>query len=175
MHAVGGNDEFLKFNLENDIEFREGYISCASFEVAAGEAFAKLAEMFPERCAPYKVNHEAMLRGALNHTNDRTRAAVEDAVNRMAAHFGVDLSAPPTRQPKDRSGRLTLRQSIDRYVSGLRTPRCIEMARSMDLGIDDVDDAALAAYVLSKQFDDSQVTTTRSVLTQRLKRKIGLK
>lgn len=175
MHTVEVSKEFNTFNQENDIQFTTGYVNCPTFEVAAGEAFAKLAEMFPERCAPYKVNHEAMLRGALNHTNDRTRAAVEDAVKRMAAHFGVDLSAPPTRQPKDRSGRLTLRQSIDRYVSGLSTPRCIEMARSMDLGIDDVDDAALAAYVLSKQFDASQVTTTRSVLMQRLKRKIGLK
>lgn len=174
MHSVEVSKEFSAFHRENDIELGHGYVMCPSYEMAAGEAFAKLAEMFPERCTPYKVNHEAMLRGALNNANDRTRATVEEAVKRMAANFKVDLAAAASRQKKDRSGRLTLRQSIDRYVSGLLEPRCIEIERSAELGIQDIDDAALVAHVLSKQFDASQITTTRSVLTQRLRRKIGL-
>lgn len=175
MHTVEVSKEFNTFNEENDIQFTSGYVNCPTFDVAAGEAFAKLAEMFPERCAPYQVNHEAMLRGALNQANDRTRAAVQAAVSQMAVHFGVNLSVPPAPQSKDRSERRTLRQSIDRYLSGLKTPRGLEMPHSADLGIQDVDDAALAAYVLNNQFDTSLVSTTRSVMTQRLKRKIGLK
>jgi glycosyltransferase involved in cell wall biosynthesis len=176
MHPVGAGEEFKKFNVENDIEFSTGYVNCPSFEIAAGEAFAKLAEMFPERCAPYKVNHAAMLKGALDNANERTRDEVKAAVAQMAVYFSVDLAAPVPVIPKVKRGQMgrpTLGESVHGYVAGLRTPRGIEIERSWDLGIQDVDDAALVAHVLSQGFNAEQITTTRSTLTKRLKRKIG--
>ena len=152
-------------------------MNCPSFEIAAGEAFAKLAEMFPERCEPYKVNHAAMLKGALDNANDRTRDAVQAAVAKMAAHFSVDLAAPVpaiSKVKRGQMGRPTLGESVHGYVAGLRTPRGIEIERSWELGIQDVDDAALVAHVLSQGFNAGQITTTRSTLTKRLKRKVRL-
>lgn len=168
MHPVANNAEAAKFHVENDIEFSDGFVNCPSYEIILTETFAKLSDAFPELCNKYHIDYEAMLRTALANTNARTRDEIGKAVSKMAANFNVDLDKE-INQSKSRSTNRNLIEIFKRSFVNIVMPRAVAVRQSGSIGVKDVDDAALVAYVLSELSSDG-LTTTRKLINERFKK-----
>jgi glycosyltransferase involved in cell wall biosynthesis len=173
MHPAGDSGEANKFYSENDIDFCEGFVNCPSYEIVAGEAFAKLAQAFPELCAPYNIDYTSMLHGALENSNEKTEKAIRSAVAAMAANFAVKIETSPRRHTSGASS-VKLNNAFRALRKMIAPEKVIAVQRSEDIGVRNIDDAALVAHVLSQHRTDKTFTTSRSLIKQRLKQLIGL-
>ncbi len=173
MHPAGEIGEVTKFYSENDIDFCDGFVSCPSYEIIVAEAFAKLAQTFPELCAPYNIDYARMLRGALENSNEKTEKEVRSAVAAMAANFGVSLEASP-RSNAIGARNMRLNSAFRAIRKMISRERIVAVQRSQDIGVNNVDDAALVAHVLSQHRAGETFATSRSLIRQRLKQLIGL-
>ena len=171
MHPAGSGHEVSKFVAENDIELSKGFVMCPGYEVATGEAFASLAEVFPDLCSPYEIDYAAMLGDALKGTNPKTEQEVRSAVAIMAANFGVDL-VNGLRASQEIWPRRWL--GWFRALANLaRRSRMVALPKSRDYGVKNVDDAALVAHVLDRCSRDAGYITNRGLLRRGMKRLAG--
>jgi hypothetical protein len=172
MNPASDTKEVQMFLSENDIPLAHGFVNCPSFEVVCAEAFAKLAEVFPERCAAYKIDYRTMFLKALAGRNPKTWAQVTSAVEQMRENFECDRA--PVAHPK--RGQLLIRQA--RRISSIimtlmfRSHKAIEVPHSEYFGIRDVDDAAMFAYTLYclEKKRRSDVVTVGAIYRQRIGR-----
>lgn len=173
LHPAGDVKESIAFHAENDIDFRRGFVKCPSYEVILGEAFAKLADAFPEQCARYRIDYMAMLQNAVANSNSKTERAIVAATSIMAKNFGVTL---PENKRTSKWRRARIRDVVASIGRLIGPPRLVGLERSAALGIKDVDDAALAAHVLSiKQSSEAGFVTSRELVIEKLKQIVGLK
>lgn len=173
MHPAGSNAEAEKFYIENDIEFSKGFVNCPSYEVIVTEAFAKLAEAFPDLCEPYQIDYETMLGLALAHSNEKTEKAIKDAVALMATNFGV-TPTKTRRRTRNQLRRRNVPRTIYRVLSNLLLPRTIAIMKSSDVAVRNIDDAALVAHVLSEsRSSKTMFTTTRTLIREHLRQRFG--
>lgn len=172
LHPAGNNAESEKFYYENDIELSAGFVNCPSYEVILTEAFAKLAEAFPELCAPYHVDYGKMLDLAVAHSNEKTEGEIKAAVALMAINFGVKPTGVPDGTRKHWSRGKVLERAY-RALSNLIFPRTVAVRRSSDLAVRDIDDAALLAHALSERWTSSDMfITTRGLVKEHLRRRV---
>lgn len=148
LNPSGDGIEAQKFYSENDISFADGFINCPSYEVILGEAFAKLADVFPEECSMYKIDYAAMLSCALKNANVKTAGEVRDAAVSMAKNFGVDISETRCRTRLRGKGFSDIYRA---FTNMLSPSRVVAIPRSAEVGIRDVDDAALAAHMFHQR------------------------
>ena len=167
MHPAGSDDEASKFYSENDIVFSEDFVNCPSFEVLVGEAFAKLAETFPDLCEPYQINYELMLNNAIANSNIKTEKAIRNAVAIMAVNFELKIKDMPLHKSRGRG--ISLIKLYRALVSLLSSPRVVAISQSAAVGVKDIDDAALAAHILRYDLKRRIFITTRDLLKQQLK------
>ena len=168
LHVIGDGKEATKFQVENDIELSEGFVNCPSFEVILAEAFAKLAQVFPEQCAPYHINYEQMLNDAIANANTRTKESVKAAVAVMAKNFGIELTTPIHRVSKLR--RVRLSDIVRAFRILFEGSRVVEISRSAEIGVKNVDDAALVAYALRHlNIGSSLYVSSRNLLAKMVK------
>ena len=173
MYPTGDKSESNKFYAENDIEFCDGFVNCPSYEIVMAEAFAKLALAFPELCAPYKIDYVAMLHTALANANEKTADDIRTAASKMAAYFKVKIE--PSQSRRKSISLITKLNNMFHALHGIITAeRCIAIQRSEDIGVRNIDDAALVAHVLMQHHTSDAFTTTKSMIRERLKAKIGL-
>jgi glycosyltransferase involved in cell wall biosynthesis len=172
LHAATDTGESKKFYSENDIEFAKGFVNCPSFEVILAETFAKLAQAFPEQCAAYRINYKAMLQNALKNTNSKTVDDVSRAVALMAQNFSAEINGAG-HAPKISGYRLS-NKFLRILLNFIRSDRVIKISNSAQVGINDVNDAALAAHVLRCRGEADNFVSTRSSYLRRLKQIIGL-
>lgn len=170
MHPVGDASEATKFFQENDIEFSEGFINCPSYEVIAAEAYAQLEKAFPDLCEPYHINYEAMLAAATANSNQRTGDVIKDAVAKMAVNFGVNIKQVSCRKKTRRSDVFSI---INRVLVNLISPRPVAIERSADVGVKNIDDAALVAHLLVEKQRKGMATTSRDLIKAILKQRMG--
>lgn len=170
MHPAGDAAESTKFFHENDIELSEGFVDCPCFEVCAAEAFAQLKMAFPDLCEPYHINFEAMLATATKNSNERTANSVKIAVAAMAVNFGVNIKQVSC--PKN-TRHFDVISKINRVLVNLISPRPVAIARSTDLGVKNIDDAALIAHLLLEMQKKDMVTTSSDLIIDALKRRMG--
>lgn len=170
MHAVGSDAEATKFYVENDIDFSEGFVNCPSYEVIVAEAFAKLAEAFPSLCEPYRINYELMLGLALANSNERTENAIKDAVAAMTVNFGVNIDQKVHHIKKPHSNLLEM---INRVLINLISSRVVAVQRTADVGVKNIDDAALVAHVFCEKHKKGLFTTTRDLVRDSLRQRIS--
>ncbi len=173
LHPAGDSQEVSKFRAENDIDIADGFVDCPSYETILAEAFAKLAQAFPDECAPYGIDYTRMLEDALSNANAKTENVVRAAVEVMAMNFGVKIRRPLRSVARRRRTGLAM---IARALRAMMSQdRAVAVARSADLGVRDVDDAALVAHALRRQVQrKAGVTTSKDVVRQRLIRMIGI-
>jgi glycosyltransferase involved in cell wall biosynthesis len=171
MNPSSSEEESCKFYLENDLNFYNGFVNCPSYEVIAAEAFAQVSHAFPHECTKYLLNYKAMLNMALHNINIKTERDVKDAVAKMAINFGVDL-----KQDKKRMNRLRGKTWSDaaRAISSLfSSPRVAAITKSEDLGVKNIDDAALIAYALEQiRSNTSGVISNKKYIKQLLKQRL---
>lgn len=149
MNPSGSNQEVINFYSENDIDIHEGFVSCPSYEVIAAEAFAQLRKVFPELCEPYRINYHAMLNSALKNINIKTEREIKDAVAKMAENFKIELSEIHVPVYKFRGKGLI---DIFHAMAALLAPsKIVAIPRSYEVGVNDIDDAALAAYIFEQR------------------------
>ena len=174
LHAAGDGKESAKFLEENDIDLGEGFVNCPSFEVILGEAFAKVAEAFPELCAPYRMDYARMLNNAVANANPRTEEAVKSAVAIMARNFGVEFDELFRREAK--LPRVGLSNLLRAFRLLTESQKVVAIQRSSEIGVQNVDDAALVAHALRQQEVRSRTfVTSRDLIKQRLKQIAGLR
>lgn len=167
LHPSADSAESNKFQAENDIEFAAGFVNCPSFEVILGETFAKLAEAFPEACSPYKIDYAMMLYLALKNSNGRTREEIERATAIMAQTFGIAMSrAAPRKNALRGKGAGDIRRAL---ASMFAESKIVGIPRSDQVGINDVDDAALVAHVLG-QSAPHRFTTNKELIWELMRR-----
>lgn len=168
LNPSGNGEEANKFYSENDIEFCEGFVNCPSYEVLVAEAFAKLAQAFPEHCSPYKINYSAMIKCALKNANSKTEEDVRNAVGIMGKNFAVEMEGEVCL-----AGRLRGKGPGDlfrAFISMLAPSRVVAILRSGELGINNIDDAALAAHLFNQRRNGNGFITNKELITQILKR-----
>ena len=170
MHPVGNASEATKFFQENDIEFSEGFVNCPSYEVIVAEAYAQLEKAFPDLCEPYHINYEAMLVGAIANSNERIEDDIKNAVSKMADNFGVNIKQVGHHKKTRHSDVFSM---VNRVFVNLISPRPVAIERSMDVGVKNIDDAALVAYLLIEKQRKDMVTTSRDLIKEILKRRMG--
>lgn len=170
MHPVGNASEATKFLQENDIEFSEGFVNCPSYEVIAAEAYAQLEKAFPDMCEPYHINCEAMFAAAIANSNERTEGVIKDAVAKMAVNFGVNIKQVDFHKKNRHSDVFSM---IGRVFVNLISPRPVAVERSTDVGVKNIDDAALVAHLLLENQRKGMVTTSRDLIKETLKRRMG--
>ena len=166
MHPSSSGEEARNFYSENDINFHNGFINCPSYEVIAAEAFAKLALAFPVQCSQYHINYKAMLNRALGRVNVKTEQDIREAVAKMAVNFARELQG--TEVP---TSRLRGKGWVDilRAIAALISPsRVAAIQQSMNIGVKNIDDAALAAYVLEQSRSSPALTTNKTYIKQLL-------
>lgn len=171
INPSGDNSEATKFYSENDIDLCDGFVNCPSYEVIVAEAFAKLAQAFPELCAPYEINYAAMLNCAVTNANTKTEKEIRDAVAIMANNFAVKVEKAPRH-----INRLHGKGFGDVYralANMLAPSKIVAIQRSADFGIKDVDDAALVAHVLHQGDRSAAFTTNKGLVRQLLKQMTG--
>lgn len=168
LHSTGDDKEATKFYSENDIEFCEGFVNCPSFEIIGAETFAQVAKAFPERCAMYHIDYKTMLQKALKNANPKTANEVADAVAIMAKNFSVDIdtdSATASKKDFNLAGKL---RSLGRLISD--PSEIIEIQKSYLVGINDVDDAALAAHLFMQCRETSAFVSRKAAILRRFSR-----
>jgi glycosyltransferase involved in cell wall biosynthesis len=170
MHPLGNASEAAKFLQENDIEFSEGFVNCPSFEVMAAEAYAQLEKAFPDVCEPYHINYEAMLAAASVNTIERTEEVIKNAVAKMGVNFGVKIKPAGSRK---KIRYYDIFSTINRVLANLISPRPVAVGRSTDVGVKNIDDAALVAHLLLEMQKKDMVTTSRNLIKETLKRRMG--
>lgn len=169
LHAAGDDGEASKYYQENDIDLSDGFVNCPSYEVILAEAFAKLAQAFPDKCMPYSIDYAAMLRNAIAGTNNRTEEKVRTAAAVMAANFSITLEDCLQRPTRGKRIELASIARVFRALLGPSRPVAIE--RSAGVGVLDVNDAALVAHALSsKGRKETRVITTRKLVRQMIRR-----
>ena len=172
MHPSGSKSEATKFYSENDIPFCDGFVNCPSYEVVVSEAFAKLAQAFPELCSPYNINYVTMLNSALKNTNIKTEREVKDAVELMAVNFEVEVWKKPIPTNRLRGKRLS---DVSRAFFNMVSPsKIVGIPKSADMGLKNIDDAALVAHVLRQNLKSSMFTTSRGLIKQLMKQIVGI-
>ena len=172
MHPKGNDMEAIKFQKENDIEFYEGFVNCPSYEVVLAEAFAQLKKAFPTLCEAFEINYKAMLGAALSNSNEKTRGAIKDAVVSMGVNFGVNVE-PVKHHIK--SIHTDIFGMISRVFFNLVSSRIVAIQNSADVGINNIDDAALLAHVFCETRTKSTFTTNRDLIKERLRQLISFK
>jgi glycosyltransferase involved in cell wall biosynthesis len=172
MNPSSSGEEAVQFQLENDVNFHDGFINCPSYEVIAAEAFAQLALAFPTQCCPYQINYRAMLDGALGNVNVKTEREIRDAVAKMKISFARELKDKCTE-----TSRLLGKRWVDIFfaISALLSPsRVAAIPQSMNAGVRNVDDAALAAFMLEQSRSKTIFTTNKMYIKQLFKRHMKL-
>lgn len=174
LHSVGDGKETARFDAENDIELCDGFVNCPSYEVIAAEAFSQLSKAFPELCASYRIDYTRMLNDSLANANSRTEAAVKSAVAIMARNFSVKLDGSLQRMSKLR--RVRLNDVIRALRVLLGRSKIVAVERSFDIGVENVDDAALVAHALRQKITGrNSLVTSRDLLKQYLKQLTGFR
>ncbi len=169
MNPAVNSSESNKFYLENDIEFFEGFVNCPTYGVVAAEAFAQLSRAFPEQCHPYKINYTAMLNAALENINIKTEYEVKEAVAKMKENFQIDFD-----RKKIKGNKFKGKQWSDAFRAILaifKTPKIAEITKSNAIGVKNIDDAVLVAYIFQK-FNNKSIFVTNKGLIIKMLRKI---
>jgi Glycosyl transferase family 2 len=176
LNAKGDNAVGAEFEVENDIPFHPGFVSCPSYDVITAEAFAQVADAFPDRCAAWQVNIPRMLGLSLASTNEKTAGSVRQAVAKMAETHG--LSEANYLRHKHRRARLGSPQ-LSALANVMLSPKTkyVGMADSTKFHVANVDDAALAASLLieinrGREMETSRGQTVRAI-GSRLRRVLG--
>jgi hypothetical protein len=148
MNPAIDSGEAKIFAAENDIPLASGFVTCPSMEVIGAEAFAKLAEAFPERCADYKIDYRTMLIKALAGRNQKTSEEVTAAVKQMRQNFSVDDQIASSWTFVQRAVRQM--RHVSPMISSVMFPskKICEIPNSECFGIRDIDDAAMFAHTL---------------------------
>lgn len=172
LHSSGDDKEAKKFYSENDIEFCSGFVNCPSFEIIGTETFAQLAQAFPDRCLPYRINYKIMLELALKNANKKTVKEVSAAVAIMATNFSVHIE---DYSPSLKATTFSFFTKFHRAFQTIVSPyQVIEIKKSLSIGIKDIDDAALVAHALMLGNDSGVFVTRRGTLLKRLKQMVKL-
>jgi hypothetical protein len=172
MHPAGDSGEASKFYSENDIDVCDGFVKCPSYEIICAEAFAKLAQAFPEVCAPYRIDYAGMLRAALENANEKTEQDIRVAVAIMAANFGVKAESLPA-SPASGMRKMKLADAFRAMRMAMAPNRIVAVEHSEDIGVKNIDDAALVAHVLNQRHVGETFTTSKGLVRQRLRKLIG--
>ena len=162
MNPSGSTAEASKFFTENDIAFFEGFINCPSYEVSCAEAFAQVARAFPDRCTSYSINYRSMLNGALSNLNLKTDRQIKEAVSIMAINFDVNVNEK--NNPIGRFRGKSLRDVFHAFLNLITPSKVVAISSSAALGIKNIDDAALVAYIFEKYRDNSSVITNKNFI-----------
>lgn len=170
MHPAGSDTEAAKFHLENDIDFYEGFVNCPSYEVVLAEAFAQLKKAFPSLCEAFEINYKAMLGAALSNSNERTREVIKEAVVSMGVNFDVNVEQMKHQIKRTHTDIFAM---ISRVFFNLISSRVVAIQNSADVGVKNIDDAALLAYVFCETRTKSMFTTNRDLIKDRLKQLIS--
>ncbi len=173
LHPAGDSQEVSKFRAENDINIADGFVDCPSYETILAEAFAKLAQAFPDQCAPYRIDYMRMLEDSLSNANAKTENVVRAAVAVMAANFGLDMEYLSRRvRRRQRAGFASVARALGALVT---PPRAVSVERTTEMGIRNIDDAALVAHALCRRTQKTaRVTTTRDLVAKRLGQMMGM-
>lgn len=166
MYPTANKEESAKFLQENDIEIFEGFVNCPSFEVVLAEAFAQLDKAFPTLCKSYNINYEAMLQSAIKNSNERTRESINAAVAEMEINFGVKIDENISNK---KMSYADIPGMLSRVFLNLISPRIIAVKNSIELGINNIDDAAMLASALLGTKSTTKFTTTRDLIKERIK------
>ena len=173
LHPVGDNKEAEKFKSENDIPLAKGFISSPSFEICCTEAFASLSQAFPEQCAQFNIDYKQMLLNALKNANSRTKEEVLTAVEVMSKNFNISFDNLLTSSV---DAKLNLIRKVFRFFHIMTTPsHVVQISKSFDIGIRDVDDASLVAYAMMCDNNSEVFITNRCMLLNILKKTVGFK
>lgn len=166
MNTSSSTGEALSFYSENDIQFHDKFVTCASYEIILAEAFAQLSQSFPEECASYNINYKAMLRRALSRVNIKTENEVKDAVARMAENFNVNIKGSTSILNKYSSIRWG---DLSHAMLALIFPaRFAAIINSADFGVQNIDDAALIAHALEQCRGSASLKTNKKYLIELL-------
>jgi hypothetical protein len=160
-----------QFKAENDLEFHRNFVSCQSYEVIAAEAFAQLADAFPDACSPYRINLRRLFETSVARANSRTEPAIREAVGRMIEIHAVPDVQAPTKKASTRT--------MLNFATLIRVVRDLLIFRNRYTGvnhsdrycIDNIDDAVIVAKVLSeldgaRDFETVSRMAVRAVLAR---------
>jgi glycosyltransferase involved in cell wall biosynthesis len=148
LNPKGKRDEGDKFFAENDIPLSEGFIKCASYEVILGEAFAQIKNAFPIQCRDYELDYSTMLKKSLANANSKTSEEIESAVKVMENNFSSKTNKYVKKNPQKDRGKI-LRKLAYLASAYPRRHETLSISASHNIGINNIDDAALAAFLLN--------------------------
>lgn len=157
LNPKGDTKESVKFFSENDISLSLGFIKCASYEVTLGEAFVQAKNAFPMESKSYQLDYKSMLRKSIENANEKTKSEVHEAVEIMSKNFSSLINIENcTFIIPNKKGM----NKLHILIKALSTWRIIvSIPSSYKIGINNVDDAALAARFLThSKIQHSQIT-----------------
>ena len=173
MHPGANVDESNKFFSENDINFCEGFVICPSLEICVAESFAKLAQAFPEMCSQYKIDYSTMLKKAIKNSNVRTAKEVNAAALIMAINFSKEIISSPRQV--DQSINIAINRAVLRAHALIGLFRIISIPKSDEIGVTNVDDAALVAHVILQLSKKEKFVSVGDLVRGKLMGMVGLK
>ncbi len=172
MNVSSSAEEVINFYSENDIKFQDKFVICPSYEIVLGEAFAKLSESFPKECASYNINYKAMLRRALSRVNIKTENEVKNAVELMALNFKVDIEINDSILNRFSSFRWG---DLSHVMLALLFPaKFVAISKSADIGVQNIDDAALIAHALEQSQGNNSLQTNKKYIIRLLRQRLKL-
>lgn len=160
-----------KFYLDNDIELADGFVKCPAYGVVAAEAFAQVARAFPDLCRSYKINYKAMLNSAIENINSKTESEINEAIAIMAINFKVDIKA--SKNIKNIFKGKNFGDAIRAFFSIFVPSKVAMIPKSTEIGIRNIDDAALVAYVFQKYSRGTLFITNKGLIKKILRRLLG--
>jgi len=168
LHPKVDSKEAEKFLLENDIPFFDGFVNCPSFEIILCETFAQLSEAFSSKCSGYQIKYDLMLLKALENANEKTRAEISAATREMYVNFMDKIRG---RNLKSSRVSINNRSLLEKISSiSIKFSNIVEIRKTQNFGIKDVDDAALVAGVLVNGFKNDLFLTRKKLILNRIKK-----
>ena len=114
-----------------------------------------------------------MLLNALKNANSRTKEEVLTAVEVMSKNFNISFDNLLTSSV---DAKLNLIRKVFRFFHIMTTPsHVVQISKSFDIGIRDVDDASLVAYAMMCDNNSEVFITNRCMLLNILKKTVGFK
>jgi len=141
--SVSDGKESKQYYQEVDQDFHSDFVLAPSLPLFSAEAFSQAALRIPALAQGLSVDRPALLRAMLGGMNPRTAPQVRLAVETMAARWGVHIPNPGVQG----RSRLPQWKSLCRLGSAWHG-QFTKLAKTQDLGLKDVDDAAVFCHAL---------------------------
>ena len=164
---TSNKNEVSKFYSENDIDFFDGFVNCPSFQIILGETFAQVRKAFPAQCINYEINFKSMLNNSLRDMNKKTEMEVKAAVEIMAENFSVNLRDDSATVKFKKNNFLEKFKSLCNLL--FHPTDIIAIKKSYLIGINDVNDAALAMHLFMNLNKTNLVISRRKKFLNKMK------